>query len=182
MVHLFIGWSRGKRGAGVYLRYWAPGYQHLPAGVLVQQRPNSAIVGAAVARSLGYSSWPETAANWHVRLDPVFEAAVDAVVRGDARRLEHLLSRDPSLARGRSALAHGATLLHYVAANGVEIWRQRVPAASVRITRLLRYYGADPGATMNVYDGAFDVASLAQTSSHVARFEHRRALLAALGC
>ena len=54
-----------------------------------------------------------------------FEEAVDAVISGDIETLKSLLRREPSLIRMRSSRAHGAMLIHYVAANGVEDERQR---------------------------------------------------------
>src|SRR5262245_27985022 len=55
----------------------------------------------------------------------VFESAADAVVAGDLATLETLLQREPDLIRARSTRVHRATLLHYVAANGVEDFRQK---------------------------------------------------------
>jgi ankyrin repeat protein len=86
--------------------------------------------------------------------DPVarFEAAVDAVVDGDRSALERMLREDPSLARARSARSHHATLLHYLAANGVETYRQRTPPNAVEIAQLLLDTGADPDALADMYD------------------------------
>ena len=61
------------------------------------------------------------------RVDRRFEAAADAVVAGDRVALETLLAEDPTLLRARSAYGHHATLLHHVAANGMEASRQRSP-------------------------------------------------------
>src|SRR4030095_1735680 len=52
-----------------------------------------------------------------------FESAVDAVVSGDVVKLRQLLNDNPQLIRARSAREHGARLLHYVSANGVEDFR-----------------------------------------------------------
>jgi ankyrin repeat protein len=50
--------------------------------------------------------------------------------------------------------AHHATLVHYVAANGVEFSRQwRTPANAVAILRLLVDRGADPDAVCDAYGG-----------------------------
>src|ERR1700728_2254476 len=102
----------------------------------------------AVAREHGFESWPVFAS--HVegleRLDPSvarFEAAAGAVISGDESVLAQLLRDDPALIRARSARAHHATLLHYVAANGVEDFRQRTPANAVAIARLLIEAHAD---------------------------------------
>jgi ankyrin repeat protein len=80
-----------------------------------------------------------------------FEAAVDAVIDGDRPALERMLRDDPSIARARSVRAHHATLLHYVAANGVEGYRQRTPPNVVEIARLLLDAGADPDALADMY-------------------------------
>src|SRR5258708_7198052 len=53
-----------------------------------------------------------------------FEAAVDAIVAGAIAALQQLLRADPNLIHATSTREHGATLLHYVAANGVEEYRQ----------------------------------------------------------
>ena len=82
-----------------------------------------------------------------------FEAAVDAVIDGDRHALERMLRDDPSLPRARSARLHHATLLHYLAANGVEGCRQRTPANAVEIARELLDAGADPDALADMYDG-----------------------------
>jgi len=81
-----------------------------------------------------------------------FEAAVDAVVGGDRAALERVLADDPALVQARSARSHHATLLHYLAANGVEGYRQRTPANAVEIARLLLDAGADPDALADMYD------------------------------
>jgi ankyrin repeat protein len=94
-----------------------------------------------------------------------FEAAADAVVAGDVAGLRALLAEDPALARARSPRAHGATLLHYVAANGVEAWRQRTPADAPAVARLLLDAGAEPDATADLYDEPCTTLSLLVSSS-----------------
>lgn len=81
-----------------------------------------------------------------------FETAVDAVIAGDRAALEQMLRDDPSLPQARSARSHHATLLHYLAANGVEGYRQRTPPNAVEIARLLLDAGADPNALADMYD------------------------------
>src|SRR5262249_11815806 len=66
--------------------------------------------------------------------------------------LDQLLQDDPTLPRARSARSHHATLLHYLAANGVEDYRQRTPPNAVEIARLLLDAGADPDALADMYD------------------------------
>jgi ankyrin repeat protein len=86
--------------------------------------------------------------------DERFEAAADAICSGDLAGLSALLDRDPRLVAQRSAAAHRATLLHHVAANGVEASRQRSsPANAVEILRLLLERGAEPDAICETYAG-----------------------------
>lgn len=81
-----------------------------------------------------------------------FETAVEAVIAGDRAALEQMLRDDPSLAHARSVRTHHATLLHYLAANGVEGYRQHTPLNAVEIARLLLDAGADPDALADTYD------------------------------
>ncbi|MBA3920036.1 MAG: hypothetical protein C0516_15840 [Gemmatimonas sp.] len=98
--------------------------------------------------------------------DTRFEQAVDAVVQGDLEALRLLLRADASLVEQRSARSHHATLLHYVAANGVENFRQRTPSNIVRIAECLLDAGADVKATCDVYGGGADTLGLVVTSAH----------------
>ena len=82
-----------------------------------------------------------------------FERAADMVVDGHVEALRSLLRDDSDLARARSTRNHGATLLHYAAANGVEDERQRTPANAVEIADLLIAAGADINATAKFYGG-----------------------------
>lgn len=75
-----------------------------------------------------------------------FEIAADAVVDGDLAGLEALLRANPGLAHARSARIHRATLLYYLAANGIEDFRQRSPANAPEIARLLLNAGAEVDA------------------------------------
>lgn len=82
-----------------------------------------------------------------------FDEAVRAVVDGDVEALGRLLSREPGLVHARSGDAHRATLLHYVAANGVADELQRSPPNAVEVCRRLLAAGADPDARNDSYGG-----------------------------
>jgi ankyrin repeat protein len=104
-----------------------------------------------------------------------FEAAVEAVVDGDLTALRAALSAHPELVHARSTRvtgfdppAHRATLLHYVAANGVEGYRQRTPSNAVEIARTLLEAGADPDARADLYGGECTTLSLLVSSGHPA--------------
>ena len=101
-----------------------------------------------------------------------FESAVEAVINGDLLRLKALLSEDPDLVRARStritnfeAPLHRATLLHYVAANGVEGYRQQTPQNAVQIATALLQAGADVDALADFYGGQYATMSLLVSSS-----------------
>jgi ankyrin repeat protein len=97
-----------------------------------------------------------------------FESAVEAVVSGDESALASMLRDDPALARARSSRRHGATLLHYVGANGVEGDRQRTPANAVEIATLLLDAGAEVDALAHMYEQRCTTMSMLVSSSHPA--------------
>jgi len=107
---------------------------------------------ALVADSYGFENWRALSEFLDaIHTDsPIsrFETAVDAVVAGDTATLERLLHAHPELIRARSAREHGATLLHYVAANGVEDFRQKTPNNAVEIARILLDAGAEVDADL----------------------------------
>jgi ankyrin repeat protein len=87
-----------------------------------------------------------------------FEQAVEHVIGGEVVALEALLARDPTLVRARSTRrtcfdpsVHAATLLHYVAANGVEGGRQRTPPNALAVARALLAAGAEVDALAGFY-------------------------------
>ena len=98
-----------------------------------------------------------------------FESAVEAVITGDAATLDQLLREDPELVRARSTQAHGATLLHYVAANGVEDYRQKTPGNAVDVAKLLLDAGAEVDALAWMYGGQHTAMSMLVSSCHPAK-------------
>jgi ankyrin repeat protein len=133
----------------------------------------------AIARTYDFLDWPSLTAHIEViRGDgPIFEfeSAVEAVVNGDLAVLEGALRRDPTLVRARSERVccfdrpvHRATLLHYVAANGVEAYRQKTPANGVEIARTLLTAGAEPDALADMYGTECTTMSMLVSSSHPA--------------
>ena len=147
--------------------------------------PTLATAQFVIARSHGFESWPK----FVQYLDSLavegavavrFEAAADAIVSGDAATLQRLLDEDPGLVRARSGREHGATLLHYVSANGVEGYRQKTPPNIVEITTMLLARGAEIDATTRVYGGDCTTLGLTATSVHPERAGVQEALLQTL--
>ena len=134
----------------------------------------------AVARAYSFRNWNalvEFVTQVHMDDSPVrlFELAVDAVIDGDVDTLTNMLRTTPGLVHARSTretchdpCVHGSTLLHYIAANGVEGYRQRSPANAVEVARILLDAGADVNTLAGLYGGECGVLSMLVSSSHPA--------------
>lgn len=122
-----------------------------------------------IAREHGFASWPRFSTHLQGLVDGAvgrYEAAVDAIVTGDLATLTELVDRHPDLVRARSTRTHRATLLHYVAANGVETYRQKTPANAVEIAGLLLARGAEADAVATMY-GADDATTMEMLVSSI---------------
>lgn len=156
---------------------------------LPKNLPDSEIQGAAldladaqlaIARWYDFQSWPALVDYVEeVTRDgssvQQFESAVEAVINGDAAMLRSLIRESPELIRTRSTRithfdppVHRATLLHYVAANGVEGYRQKTPANAVEIAKILVQAGAEVDALADMYGGQWAPLSLLVSSCHPA--------------
>jgi ankyrin repeat protein len=127
-----------------------------------------------IAREHAFESWPKFVK--HIQAltqaeSPVtkFEFAADAIVTGDLVSLKRLLRENPELVRARSTREHKAPLIHYVAANGVENFRQKTPINIIAITKVLLAAGVDVDAVNQSYGGASTALGLAATSYHPAK-------------
>ena len=126
-----------------------------------------------IAKSQGFESWPKFSRHLQQLAESKshtsqFEMAADAIVNGDAGKLKRLLRENPTLVRARSTREHGATLLHYTSANGVEGYRQKTPKNIVEITKMLLDAGADVDAACHVYGSDCTTLGLTATSIHPA--------------
>jgi ankyrin repeat protein len=135
----------------------------------------------AVARWYDFESWSRVveyvdAVTQEGSRVAEFESAVEAVINGSLPDLESMIHRDPDLVRARSSRVtpfdppvHRATLLHYVAANGVESYRQKTPANAVAIAKTLLQAGAEPDALAGMYGGEHTTMSMLVSSCHPAK-------------
>jgi ankyrin repeat protein len=105
-----------------------------------------------------------------------FESGVEAVINGDLAALWSLLGEDPALVRARSTRVthfdppvHRATLLHYVAANGVEGYRQKTPPNAVGVAKTLLSAGAEVDSLADIYGGQCTTMALLVSSSPPAK-------------
>jgi hypothetical protein len=147
-----------ERGAEVLVRNWWRTAADGPLQAALGE-PEARLI---VARDHGFDAWTSVGGECDAR----FEPGVDAVVEGRVADLAKLLAGDPSLVTRRSAYGHRATLLHYVAANGVEIRRQVVPGNAAAVAAMLIAAGADPAARLRPYGGSYDVLQMLRTSGH----------------
>src|SRR5450755_2020678 len=135
----------------------------------------------ALARWYDFQNWPALAeyAEEVTRQDSrvfEFEAAVEAVINGDVATLESLLGHNPELVRARSTRVthfdppvHRPTLLHYIAANGVEGYRQKSPKNAVAIAEALLRAGAEVDSLADLYGGQCTTMALLVSSCHPAQ-------------
>jgi hypothetical protein len=150
-------------GAAVVLRNWHPRVVDMSDADLWAMPLTEADFRLAVAREHGFADW---AAVGHPVPSPSFEAGVEAVLGGELDALARLLAADSALVAARSHWGHRATLLHYLAANGVETYRQRVPRNAAEVARLLRSGGADVHATAHAYGREMTTVDLLVSSAH----------------
>lgn len=86
-------------------------------------------------------------------LENTFNRAVQAVITGNKEELMQLFRQHPYLVKERSSAPHKATLLHYIAANGVEDEYQMSPKNAAEIATVLLEAGAEVDATAEMYGG-----------------------------
>lgn len=158
----------GHRGVGVFARALSQDNASRSIEELAEEPLSMHQARLAAAREHGFDDFEEAAELGVARFDPEFERAVDDVVLGRLDALRERLARRPSLVHERSPLGHRAMLIHYVAANGVEIRRQTVPSNAPEILRLLLDAGADAAATAACYSDGDRTLDLLLTSSHPA--------------
>jgi ankyrin repeat protein len=155
--------SHSERGSGQVRDFVAKTMRHERGCVLADAQ-------FVIARSHGFPQWAAFIAHLdalaHAETEiAAFEAAAEAIVRGDEQALRQLLQRHPALIRARSTREHHATLLHYVSANGVENYRQKSPPNAARIAELLLAAGAEIDAEADVYGGGCTALGLVATST-----------------
>ena len=137
-----------------------------------------------IARSHGFENWPAFLGylQERERNSPAssFEGAVDAIINGDTLTLREMLRADARLIHLRSTRSHHATVLHYISANGIEGYRQRIPANVLEIAEILLEAGAPIHATAEVYGHGCTTLELTATSGHPERAGVQEELLALL--
>lgn len=161
--------ERGDTAVAVQLSDWAPDRNGHTAAAILEAPLSLAEARAAVAREHGWDDWAAVVRDGAAPPDADLEAAINDVILGRIAVLRAALQRRPELVRARSALGHAATLLHYVAANGVETYRQIVPSNAAAVAQTLLDAGSDPAATMRVDGADCTTLELLETSRYPTR-------------
>lgn len=166
--------------ACVQISNWHPKWISQPTEHILQGTFTMADSRLTIAREYGFDDWAQVEARGDEALHVGFETAVNATVSGDVDLLQSLLIQSPDLIHRRSQFGHEATLLIYVAANGIETWRQKTPQNAVEIITILLEAGAEVTAKANVYNGHYDALTLLTSSAHPAQADLTAALAAEL--
>lgn len=169
---LFAALQSGDESAGWRFKWEHPRFR----GESIQEVRDAALAitdaQMVVAREYGFEDWLHLLELAHAVASDSrvarFEAAVEAVVAGDLATLRAMVREDPELVHARSARRHHATLLHYVAANGVEGARQKTPANAVEVAKVLLDAGAEADALADMYESKCTTMSMLVSSSHPA--------------
>lgn len=162
------GHKADDRAVATHITCWHPKLVGQSADEIMNSDLTLDDARQTIAREYGFADWSDVEARGSEPPDPLFELAVDTLLRGDVKKLRELLTGDPSLIHRRSSFGHRSTLLHYVGSNGVETYRQRVPLNLAEITRLLIEAGADVNAIAHIYGGSKPLGLLV-TSDHPAK-------------
>jgi len=117
-----------------------------------------------IANEYGFSSW-EQVNILNPSYNHGFENAVNALLIGDFEALFLMLKNDNEIINTKSDYGHEASLINYVASNGVEMWRQQVPKKLIELTTLIISFNPED-SKMKVYGGHFSTYDLLVTSAH----------------
>ena len=170
---LFHGLISGDEEAQWRFKWLHPRFRGKPIADVKAASLTSADAQLVVALEYSFENWTTLAAFVDAvgREGPVsrFETAVEAVISADVATLGSMLREHPELVRARSPRRHQATLLHYVAANGVEGGRQRTPPNAVEVAKMLLEAGAEADALADMYDHRCTTMSMLVSSCHPAQ-------------
>src|SRR5688572_23208886 len=126
---LVKAFNAGDAEALDHIRWNHPRFRGLTDAQIQKRKFALADAQLVIARRHAFESWPKLLKHIGAlaKKDPRvmrFEEAADAIIAGDIPKLRAILREHPELVRERSTRAQHAPLLHYVAANGVEDYRQ----------------------------------------------------------
>ena len=178
LAALEAGYRAQDPAVGIMLRNYSPVHPTGTSGKTAAPRVTPEQLKAVMAHYFGFAHFGDIDAS--VTHDVEFERAVETLLSGDQDRLQAQLKEHPQLVGQSSRYGHRAGLIHYLAANGVELHRQVVPANAPDLLRLLLDHGADPEQEHRIYGGRHSLRELIESSAHPAEAGVRESLLVQL--
>ena len=170
---LMVKLQSGKDEARWSFKWSHPRFHGRPVADVDASMLHLADAQLVIARLYAFDTWADladfTSDVGHDDALRRFESAADAVVSGDLNTLRSLLSDDPQLSSARSRRRHHASLLHYIAANGVEESRQQTPENAVAVAQTLLDAGAEVDALADMYAAKCTTMSMLVSSDHPAK-------------
>ena len=163
---VLAGHQQGDRRIAMHVMCWWPSARGRSLDDVMGAAFSSEDALLTMSREYGFADWSAVLGLGDIRPEPDFEQAVDLMLAGDIAALERMIDQDENLPRRRSRYGHQATLLHYLAANGVESHRQVMPMNAVAMGGMLVARGADPAAEAHMYGGGQTALALAASSAH----------------
>ncbi len=118
-----------------------------------------------IANEFGFRRWSEVQ-HLDFPYNYKFESTVNLFLEGNFVELKAAINEQEELLNHKSDYGHKATLLHYAASNGVELWRQKVPLNISEMVAFLIEKGINTKAKMKVYNGEYKAAELLLSSAH----------------
>ena len=171
---LLKSFKAGDRKTLDHIRWDHPRFKGFSDKEIMAGKFQLADAQLVIARLHSFESWPKLLQ--HIELlekrDPAimrFENAADAIVGGDIPTLQRMLRENPELIHARSTRHQRAPLIHYIAANGIEGYRQVTPPNIIEVATLLLDAGAEVDATSDAYGGGSTTLGLVATSAHPRR-------------
>ncbi len=164
---LFEAHGFGSTAVIFHLACWCKPLIGKPAEEIMKTPLSLALAQQTIAAEYGFASWKDVENLAKTKFDTDFEDCIDNMLSGKLQLLQNTLTENPHFATQRSQYGHQATLLHYLAANGVESYRQITPMNAADIAQTLIDAGADANAHAQIY-GSSDVRGLLLSSAHPA--------------
>ncbi|MCH9682901.1 MAG: hypothetical protein K0V04_15800 [Deltaproteobacteria bacterium] len=161
-----VQWRQGNPAVVPIVSSWHRGLVGKPSTAVLGHLPTRDDARQTVAREHGFEDWAAVVEAGDTAFDLVFETTVDAMLEGQLAVVQRSLAAVPALAHQRSSFGHAATLLHYIAANGVETERQVTPLNAAAMVTVLLDAGADPSRGMSVYGTQATTLELLLSSAH----------------
>ncbi len=163
---LYEGLKQQERCLYTQINNYNPDYIGIKVTELKEKKFDLTDCQHTIANEYSFGSWKEVQKMEETYYNVEFENCINAIVKGDINSLKASIQSNPKLLHLQSQYGHQATLLHYTASNGVELWRQQTPQNLPEIIKLLLEEGADKNAKMNVYGGQFTAYELYISSAH----------------